>query len=270
MGGEKPPGDGGENELLGSPPRGRGKVLRCAEALLHLGITPAWAGKSCNCRWNLPCCKDHPRVGGEKFPDLILSDVKQGSPPRGRGKAFLAQRPAICSGITPAWAGKRSGRAAVSKTAGDHPRVGGEKVPLSRALCSTSGSPPRGRGKAAITARQVPAARITPAWAGKRLFFVNVAKYMGDHPRVGGEKSSPFSLFMTLWGSPPRGRGKAKAYLEARFALRITPAWAGKRAVPTHTHRAPHGSPPRGRGKVACKALGIGADGITPAWAGKS
>ena len=51
---------------FGSPPRGRGKGGFPCLAVLHPGITPAWAGKSNGRpkrqrrRW------DHPRVGGEK------------------------------------------------------------------------------------------------------------------------------------------------------------------------------------------------------------
>ena len=55
----------------------------------YTGITPAWAGKS----WTwLSCCRlpwDHPRVGGEKFLAYAKIWNEWGSPPRGRGKAFL-------------------------------------------------------------------------------------------------------------------------------------------------------------------------------------
>ena len=50
----------------GSPPRGRGKVSFTFWIILHLGITPAWAGKSVAYCWALGAREDHPRVGGEK------------------------------------------------------------------------------------------------------------------------------------------------------------------------------------------------------------
>ena len=50
------------------------------------------------------------------------------------------------------------------------------------------GSPPRMRGKAAIPARRVPAAGITPAYAGKRAEEAEEDKMSWDHPRVCGEK----------------------------------------------------------------------------------
>lgn len=51
---------------FGSPPHGRGKVVRSGVHRCCRGITPAWAGKRCS---SGRCCmrqRDHPRVGGEK------------------------------------------------------------------------------------------------------------------------------------------------------------------------------------------------------------
>ena len=90
-------------------------------------------------------------------------------------------------------------------------------------------------------------------------------------------------------GSPPHMQGKAKAYLEACFALRITPAHAGKSQLyrtarrPSGDHpracgekmglnwRPPYtmGSPPRMRGKGTSRFRGRCPSRITPAHAGK-
>ena len=74
--------------LVGSPPRGRGKV--CTGELGHRasGITPAWAGKSALCAVLDNLTWDHPRVGGEKYHKGGLPAAQRGSPPRGRGKDF--------------------------------------------------------------------------------------------------------------------------------------------------------------------------------------
>ena len=45
VGGEKPPPLEREALYLGSPPRGRGKVRKCADRSCSRRITPAWAGK---------------------------------------------------------------------------------------------------------------------------------------------------------------------------------------------------------------------------------
>ena len=96
---------------MGSPPRGRGKVLEFALVFRWCRITPAWAGKSVRCRSFRGPFWDHPRVGGEKFCTTAKMPRRRGSPPRGRGKAL--QVPSVRAGlrITPAWAGKSSQRA---------------------------------------------------------------------------------------------------------------------------------------------------------------
>ena len=66
VGGEKPNRILWDNFKRGSPPRGRGKVALAHVTALALGITPAWAGKSCIALRRSARCGDHPRVGGEK------------------------------------------------------------------------------------------------------------------------------------------------------------------------------------------------------------
>ena len=66
--------------------------------------------------------------------------------------------------------------------------MGGEKERLSRCAAWAEGSPPRGRGKAAIEFRSSLMLRITPAWAGKSRSFIRFHFFGKDHPRVGGEK----------------------------------------------------------------------------------
>ena len=66
VGGEKPPALGISATDTGSPPRGRGKVLRTHPPQNSVGITPAWAGKCRRYAKSRTKPKDHPRVGGEK------------------------------------------------------------------------------------------------------------------------------------------------------------------------------------------------------------
>ena len=91
---------------LGSPPRGRGKVLLELGKLRVDGITPAWAGKSMTLPSIANIRGDHPRVGGEKANQAELKRQERGSPPRGRGKEGTLQGGKHRHGITPAWAGK--------------------------------------------------------------------------------------------------------------------------------------------------------------------
>ena len=107
MGGEKSISAPSACPGTGSPPHGRGKVH--APGMYHdlIGITPAWAGKRQGCRLPESCCWDHPRMGGEKVVIDDHQQLTQGSPPHGRGKAFIRDAVVIAFRITPAWAGKR-------------------------------------------------------------------------------------------------------------------------------------------------------------------
>ena len=73
---------------LGSPPHMRGKGAVIVDELVHVGITPAYAGKRGRSPRPAGRRRDHPRVCEEK--------------------AALKARVAVPSGSTPAYAGKRS------------------------------------------------------------------------------------------------------------------------------------------------------------------
>ena len=90
----------------GSPPRGRGKDKKDLRKGRQKRITPAWAGKRCARRNGGVCCRDHPRVGGEKVTVIVWLLCRAGSPPRGRRKVLAGCVPLLDKGITPAWAGK--------------------------------------------------------------------------------------------------------------------------------------------------------------------
>ena len=71
---------GGEKLILytdrclkpGSPPRGRGKASCTINVRAISGITPAWAGKSATLEKARATKQDHPRVGGEKLPGILV------------------------------------------------------------------------------------------------------------------------------------------------------------------------------------------------------
>ena len=169
VGGEKPPPLEREALYLGSPPRGRGKGTSTTRLISSGRITPAWAGKRYFRGLSYFEKQDHPRVGGEKQQMPVRTDKRMGSPPRGRGKEIEQGEQLTRLGITPAWAGKSS--SSLSRAAGprDHPRVGGEKLLCAGLRGCFWGSPPRGRGKGTFSSPRRGPARITPAWAGKRL-----------------------------------------------------------------------------------------------------
>ena len=102
-------------------------------------------------------------MGGEKralFGELVYP---LGSPPHGRGKAEPFKSLLIAVGITPARAGKRSGKSASDNVPRDHPRMGGEKTKSIHPYPVLDGSPPHGRGKVSGISAASIWPRITPA-----------------------------------------------------------------------------------------------------------
>ena len=105
--GEKAVGLDHQVDILGSPPRVRGKVRQHLESRQSVGITPACAGKRAR---PSPCrsqSRDHPRACGEKRVGSLASVGLSGSPPRVRGKACRCPPLDTNQRITPACAGKR-------------------------------------------------------------------------------------------------------------------------------------------------------------------
>ena len=153
---------------LGSPPRMRGRGGLRVRQWLPAGITPAYAGKS-----PLPLCRhgspwDHPRVCGEERQCYLVGVATPGSPPRMRGRERGSARKGAPSRITPAYAGKRTGRYTPFQAWEDHPRVCGEEQSAPIKAIANLGSPPRMRGREARNPPGTPGTRITPAYAGKR------------------------------------------------------------------------------------------------------
>ena len=130
------------------PPRMRGKISRVRDDLARVGITPAYAGKSRAKKAVAAVRRDHPRICGEKRISSTALWYAVGSPPHMRGKDSenrFAENP---QGITPAYAGNRPLTVAALVASRDHPRICGEKPPLSTFVALELGSPPHMRGKA--------------------------------------------------------------------------------------------------------------------------
>ena len=145
----------------------RGKVLLLLDAGVVVGITPAYAGKSCRWCHHRRTAWDHPRVCGEKRRRALSRYLAAGSPPRMRGKGSADVRTGQRTGITPAYAGKSPPAERSGPIRWDHPRVCGEKMDAATIQSGNAGSPPRMRGKAQSYGSGSCPHRITPAYAGK-------------------------------------------------------------------------------------------------------
>ena len=84
----------------------RGKPLRDRSGRPLTGITPAHAGKTDALHRAPRCAQDHPRACGENDLDGLQKSLKEGSPPRMRGKPIASTLFAGGIRITPAHAGK--------------------------------------------------------------------------------------------------------------------------------------------------------------------
>ena len=145
--GEKHANLSGNGQLLGSPPRMRGKVIEHLCTCTHCRITPAYAGKRYSKEKTLKVMEDHPRVCGEKRVVRQRKQFCQGSPPRMRGKVCKRLVWLRALWITPAYAGKRPLFSYSSGLIRDHPRVCGEKLEHIKNGLRPPGSPPGMRGK---------------------------------------------------------------------------------------------------------------------------
>ena len=145
-----------------------------------------------------------------------------------RGNPSTPRTASICSGITPADAGKTSICTVRQADTEDHPRGCGENQTAEPQPDGIQGSPPRMRGKHVqqnIIARKY---RITPADAGKTSVAQDRCFSAGDHPRGCGENEDDHGMDAVRYGSPPRMRGKLSNCGASIRNIRITPADAGK------------------------------------------
>ena len=147
-----------------------------------------------------------------------------------RGKADSSGFRPLLPGITPAYAGKSAGIAALGAVGGDHPRLCGEKFFKWSERKHIAKDHPRLCGeKFSNGLNENTSQRITPAYAGKS--SGEICGYNGykDHPRLCGEKLSQYAVSSAITGSPPPMRGKANISESSFSADGITPAYAGKR-----------------------------------------
>ena len=136
---------------VGSPPRVRGKPKRRRSCARRSRITPARAGKTSTSRLLRKCPKDHPRACGENALPSERPLFAQGSPPRVRGKLLFGWQTHYFCRITPARAGKTRRRRCRGRRRKDHPRACGENTVRRVVGSANQGSPPRVRGKHAIS-----------------------------------------------------------------------------------------------------------------------
>ena len=166
-----------------------------------------------------------------------------------RGKGWQVGFQHASERITPACAGKSPASGPGCGKTGDHPRVCGEKTRYQNLKTTIQGSPPRVRGKAGPAAAPCPALRITPACAGKRMFFFACSFFFWDHPRVCGEKLLPRAVLGPASGITPACAGKSPTAKQRGIPGRDHPRVCGEKLHLLLCVNRRYGSPPRVRGK---------------------
>ena len=230
------PRAGGENSgsrrgfarLLGSSPRGRGKLAVVLAAAHGCGLIPARAGKTAVEVLPVVDLRAHPRAGGENFVECRPGFCRSGSSPRGRGKQPPLRNSLTSPGLIPARAGKTVPDWEHKALPGAHPRAGGENSSTLSTSPPGFGSSPRGRGKLYQMAVAQAAMRLIPARAGKTPTSLSGLRATAAHPRAGGENSWRMVCLLGCGGSSPRGRGKRRGPSTGRRVSRLIPARAGK------------------------------------------
>ena len=145
----------------------------------------------------------------------------------------------------------------------------GEKPPSGGSPARFSGSPPRVRGKVPKRSAPAGAAGITPACAGKRIWFLDNSILARDHPRVCGEKRLYCQFTFLSCGITPACAGKSWRVLNRNLERGDHPRVCGEKALLRLLTAGAAGSPPRVRGKERNCPLVSWYLGITPACAGK-
>ena len=226
-GGERHLHDGKVYPSFGSSPRGRGTLPEAGVVGDGARIIPARAGNASPCRRLASKAADHPRAGGERPHPLLVALVSPGSSPRGRGTHRLRRAPPRPHRIIPARAGNALSVGRCRPPLADHPRAGGERLPLRFAKTLHSGSSPRGRGTRIRIVVPAGGRRIIPARAGNARKADACAAILTDHPRAGGERVEACGRLTPNDGSSPRGRGTLLCRQRQTAGVWIIPARAG-------------------------------------------
>ena len=187
-----------------------------------------------------------------------------------RGKVFLAPLVLSVIRITPAYAGKSLAVGVLWIHDEDHPRLCGEKFPLSCQAVCPPGSPPPMRGKGVQSSLVLSSCGITPAYAGKSFRHFPLSFIRKDHPRLCGEKHFPHISKYVVCRITPAYAGKSDYDVAKINDGGDHPRLCGEKVSIAFMRHCGSGSPPPMRGKDLMRK-GFNPDQrITPAYAVKS
>jgi hypothetical protein len=201
-------------------PRVGGGGLRLQVVFLAvLRNTPASAGRTRPDQREPDRATEHPRVGGEDLRTYRMASGVTGTPPRRRGGRHRLDLEAERQRNTPASAGRTPPPGPRSRTATEHPRVGGEDRGPEGDGVTNAGTPPRRRGGPQSISAGLPRRRNTPGSAGED---------------AGGPE-----VPRNVVGTPPGRRGRRRPPSGSAGTWRSPLASAGRTTVPGRGGRSP-------------------------------
>ena len=274
--------------MSGSPPRSRGPRGHHPARAGREGLTPAFAGTTERDPGRDPRRPAHPRVRGDHALPFMNCPGGVGSPPRSRGPRELRRKWQVGKRLTPAFAGTTTRTPRRFRRSAAHPRVRGDHPPSGLYRFGDAGSPPRSRGPRGSYAADLPAQRLTPAFAGTTVPGAPRGPRAPAHPRVRGDHCRRSGGCCPSAGSPPRSRGPRRLRQLEVGGHGLTPAFAGTTSQLRPVSRGPRahprvrgdhvevavvadeygGSPPRSRGPLPAGTHPGRRPGLTPAFAG--
>ena len=134
------------NPFFGSSPRVRGTLDKILPLVFVKRFIPACAGNASSDMPGQSIFPVHPRVCGER-PTMGNRGIEHpGSSPRVRGTLLIKTTCGIYERFIPACAGNAAYMGAWAIILTVHPRVCGERLPITSAAQKSTGSSPRVRG----------------------------------------------------------------------------------------------------------------------------
>ena len=177
----------------GSSPLMQGKLGGVENSHSWLRLIPAHAGKTVPARMPGRSRGAHPRSRGENTTREYLESCSMGSSPFTRGKLEVVADVRVVVGLIPAYAGKTVRRRHTLCSRRVHPHSRGENEIPSVRPSRTWGSSPLMRGKPAQHFQERVPGGLIPAYAGKTVSAVALARRWRAHPRSYGENAAKIS-----------------------------------------------------------------------------
>ena len=211
----------------GSSPHARGTPPGHQDGSLPGRFIPACAGNADAVRIHQAQPPVHPRMRGERSGSTGAPPPPGGSSPHARGTLTGPRPEPPLPRFIPACAGNALPPCGLRLSSPVHPRMRGERRPLSDDVQVNPGSSPHARGTRRMAAGVVIFSRFIPACAGNAESRQRESGTGAVHPRMRGERSHGVSGRTTVAGSSPHARGTRGLVGRQGRGNRFIPACAG-------------------------------------------